>query len=379
MMLTTSMLLGLLAVPAAPDEGPPRPPPPRPADVERAKGLYQAGAAAYAKGQYLVAIDAFDAALLVVRRPTVVFSLAQAERLQYFVDGTPARLERAVDLYREYLRSQPQGARRDHAGQHLATLVPLLERVRLDADTQAGPVPPRLIVSSTTPGARAQVGAQEPQPVPASFELSPGPVTVVVSAPGHDDATRALALKPGTSVAVNVELTPHPGRLVVARGPLSTVTVDGAVVDDGVQRLAPGRHRVRVTGHSRATHDETVTVNSDELVEVNAAQPVNAQTWLGLITAGLGGAVALGAGVPLGVVAAAELEAASLERTATEVRALTVDESAHHGDLEVRRDTAARAAVVMVAVGAAAMVAGALLVALDFPVGGGGEAEGEVE
>jgi len=53
--------------------------------VERAKASFKAGAAAYAAGEYLAAIQALDAAYSQTPIPAIAFSLAQAERKQYFV------------------------------------------------------------------------------------------------------------------------------------------------------------------------------------------------------------------------------------------------------------------------------------------------------
>ena len=62
-------------------------------------------------------------------KSAILFSTAQAYRRQYFVDREPAKLKRAVDLYRQYVGEVAQGGRRDDAVQHLSDLEPLLARV----------------------------------------------------------------------------------------------------------------------------------------------------------------------------------------------------------------------------------------------------------
>lgn len=58
-------------------------------DVEQAKTLFNAGAQAFNVGKFSAAIQAFDAAYALAPRPAILFSLAQAQRRQYFVDRSP--------------------------------------------------------------------------------------------------------------------------------------------------------------------------------------------------------------------------------------------------------------------------------------------------
>src|SRR6187399_1040248 len=80
-----------------------------------AKNFFKAGAAAYTAGDYLAAIQALDAAYRLTPLPGVAFSLAQAERRQYFVSREPAHLVRAIELYRVYLKQVASGGRRADA------------------------------------------------------------------------------------------------------------------------------------------------------------------------------------------------------------------------------------------------------------------------
>ena len=73
-----------------------------PESVEQAKEYFRAGAQAYAVGQYQVALQAFEQAYALAPRPAVLFSMAQAERRQYFVDQKTEHLEKAIRMFREY-------------------------------------------------------------------------------------------------------------------------------------------------------------------------------------------------------------------------------------------------------------------------------------
>src|SRR4051794_3084418 len=81
-------------------------------DLDRAKASFQAGATAYAAGEYLAAIQALESAYALTPLPAIAFSLAQAERRQYFVAHEPPYLLRALELYRRYLDQVPTGGRR---------------------------------------------------------------------------------------------------------------------------------------------------------------------------------------------------------------------------------------------------------------------------
>src|SRR6185503_11462520 len=96
-------VLALICVFASPSfaDAPASPPSASQGEVEqRAKDLYDAGSEAYRAGRYLVAIEAFREARALATRPTLTFSLAQAYRLQYFVDGDAKALEQAIAMYR---------------------------------------------------------------------------------------------------------------------------------------------------------------------------------------------------------------------------------------------------------------------------------------
>src|SRR5262249_49982115 len=58
-------------------------------DVEQAKNYFNAGATAYAAGQFVAAAQAFDQAYKLAPRPAILFSMAQAERRQYVIDSRP--------------------------------------------------------------------------------------------------------------------------------------------------------------------------------------------------------------------------------------------------------------------------------------------------
>src|SRR5450432_522752 len=116
-------------------------------DVEQAKALFLAGAAAYEKHEYGAAIQAFEGAQRLAPRAPIVFSLAQAHRRQFYVDGNADHQRAAIDLFRDYIKQVPTGGRHDDAMRALQELGALAPQHTHDVASVS-------INSSGTPGAR---------------------------------------------------------------------------------------------------------------------------------------------------------------------------------------------------------------------------------
>ena len=284
---------------------------PDPAAVERARELYQAGSAAYEATRYAVAVEAFEEAYRLAPRPTVMFSLAQAQRLQYFLDGDAARLRRAVELYRRYADGVGDGGRRDDAIQHLRDLVPLMQRDGGGADA-----PARLIVSTDAPGATARVDEGEARAIPATFQVSPGARRLTVAAPEFVSRVIETTAVGGSTVALNVTLTPEPGALTVDAPAGARVEIDGRSLGSAPVApvlLAPGRHRVVVVDAGRVPFVQSVVLGRAEAVTIVAPLEVTGQRVAAGSLFGVAGALVVGAGVAAGFALDAEAEAQVIE------------------------------------------------------------------
>jgi hypothetical protein len=343
--------------------------------VEQARDLYQAGSRAYEQGSYPVAIRAFEEARRLVKQPAVTFSLAQAYRLQYFVDGDAEKLARAVELYRAYLEEVPQGGRRDHAAQHLSTLAPMLERVRAGQAGDAGAAAEaaqkgQIIVSSAVAGSTARLDGGDPEPIPAAFEVDAGTHRVLVEAASHQAKTVEAVAVTGGVVALNVELDPLPGHVTVHAPEGASVAIDGRVL--GVSPLPEalevpaGRHLVAVTDRGRDPFLQQLELDRGEAVEVNAALEPSGQRIASYSLFGVAGALAVGAGVATGLMFDRQSDAESLEKT-LDAKGLSVDEADRYGDLESERDDFANMAIGLGAASAAVGITGLLLWIFDTP------------
>jgi len=276
------------------------------ADVDRAKDSFRVGAAAYAAGEYLAAITALDSAYALAPLPAIAFSLAQAERRQYFVDRKPEHLTRSAALFRRYLEQVPTGGRRADAIDALAQLAPLLA-APAPALTAAPPRAPstRLLVIAETPGARVWIDDTE---LVGTFirEVEPGKHRVVVRAPGFHEARRDVVAVPGELIPVSMALAELPGTLEIAAPLDAEIFVDGAFASLGGARVvlsvSSGTHRVSAvqTGYRTSTQEVELERGGREKLRFElepTAQRITSNVLL------VGGAVALGAGTALAVLA----------------------------------------------------------------------------
>jgi len=280
---------------------------PTPTDTERAKDWFKAGAAAYAAGDYPAAIQALDAAYALTPLPPIAFSVAQAERRQYFVDRRPEHLTRSVALFRRYLEDVPAGGRRADAIDALSQLEPLLVQqassVTAPLVTAARERSTRILVLCETPGARISVAGVEPGPSPLIREVTPGAHAVVVAAPGYRDSQRDVVAVQGELVPITVSLSELPSRLALSTPPDAEVYVDGVLVSQGgspVLELPSGKHRVSVAekGHrveTRVVELERGQIASESFTLEPTKQRLTSHALL------IGGAVTLGAGAALSV------------------------------------------------------------------------------
>jgi len=218
--------------------------------VEEAKTFFKAGAAAYTAGDYLAAIQALDAAYRLTPLPAIAFSLAQAERRQYFVSRERPHLERAVALYRKYLAEVPSGGRRADATDALSQLEPIAisQGVELagpdGAARDAGRT--RLLVSSSAPSAKVSLDGGTAAASPFIAEVNPGEHLVQVEAPGYFPSERRVTAVAGALLPVEIELQRRPARLIVQAVPTVDVYVDGEFVGKAGKsttfELPSGRH-----------------------------------------------------------------------------------------------------------------------------------------
>ncbi|MFL5306724.1 MAG: hypothetical protein ACJ8F1_16020 [Polyangia bacterium] len=287
-------------------------------DLERAKLSFQAGATAYAAGDYLAAIQALESAYARTPLPAIAFSLAQAERRQYFVAHDPEHLLRAIELYRRYVDQVPAGGRRADALDALSELEPLALAVRgtnppghgaaaggTEA-VQGAPVaqrPTRLMITADVPGVALSLDGGPPAPSPLIREVDPGAHSVQASADGFASVSRQVTAVAGELIPASLSLPEKPSTLTVAAPDKAEVYVDGTLASRTGGRvtlqLASGPHRVTVAQKGRRVEDRALTLGRGTSADltVNLSATRQRQVSLGLL---IGGATTFVAGAVLG-------------------------------------------------------------------------------
>ena len=248
-------------------------------ELERAKDSFKAGAAAYAAGDYLAAIQALDAAYQLTPLPAIAFSLGQAERRQYFVDHARPHLDRAISLFRHYIDVAPAGSRRADALDALSQLEPLaaaqprpngVAAVRSSEAARRT----RVLITSEARGARLSLDGSTAVASPLIREVEPGKHYVTVEAPGFHATQRELTAIAGELVLTQVALRERPSILSIWTSADADIYVDGAYTSpggDGVTlQLPSGKHRIAVAqnGHRVALREVSLARGEAQTIRV---------------------------------------------------------------------------------------------------------------
>lgn len=344
--------------------------------LEQARTFFNAGAQAYEKGNYPAAIQAFEAAYALVKRPTLMFSIAQAQRHQYYLDKDRAVLDAAIESYHAYLKLAPDGNRRGDVAEALAELEPLRAKLaaadpaEAPAPAQTTPPKTRLMVSTTTRGARVSVDGGKQGEMPLIAEVKPGKHRIQVTADGYFPEERQVSAAEGGVVALDIPLRPRPATLTVTTAPGADVSVDGRLV--GVTPLAaplrvePGRHLIAVSKNGHRPYVEELELGNGEQRELSPAMEQTPQRIAShvLLGAGIAGIAAGGACATVAFLKDRDAQAIQDQRKTGNISFQDVDE---YDRLRSERDTWRLAAGISLGAGAAVATTGLLLRAFDTP------------
>jgi len=238
-----------------------------------AKRLFDAGSLFYARGQYPPAIRAFEEAMRQVPLPAIGFSLAQAIRLQYFVDHDAAKLRRAIELYRGYIAATPAGGRRGDAVSMIAELEPILhrldsERVRAEPVKPAPPSPTELLVTSSVEGAMVSIDGGAESELPLDAVVSAGAHQIRVTHPDYFPASERATAVEGRLVTVEVALKPRPALLALSGDEGVELSLDGRVLAKTPVaipvELEAGQYHLRFSRSGREPLEQTIDLSRGE-------------------------------------------------------------------------------------------------------------------
>lgn len=341
-----------------------------PADVEKAKTFFTAGAQAYDRGDFVGAIQAFERANQLAPRPAILFSIAQAYRRQYYVDGKPDTLRAAVKNYREYLKQAPDGNRKADASQALAELGPVADR--LGEGGGGGPIAraTRVSIGSNAPGAVVTMDGNASSPAPFIRDVTPGDHTFVVTAEGWVTKSETFKVAEGDFSAHEIQLKELPGKLYITTQSGAQVLVDGRIVGSApfpsYVEVDPGVRQVAISHNGYEPVVRDVEIGRGETKNLEVSLSMTGQRKLSRILLVGSGAGALTAVVLLGVSVGNEGIAKDL-RDKRERQGLDAAELARYEAARNDRNTWLAGSLITFGMGAAIGATGMLLFLFDQP------------
>ncbi len=352
--------------------------------MDQAKIQFNAGAQAYSAGKYAEAITAFEEAYNLVPpgnakvRTPILFSLAQAERKQYYATNRAAEpLRRAVQHYQQYLAEK--GTRTADATDALQELMPAYDKLQ-----DKGPVAP--VTASTTPeaskkaritiyvavesGAKVAIDRGPLQDAPFIGELEPGRHHVRVVADGYFDVDQDILGEAGQRTTLEVPMQERPGQVSIETVRSGEVFIDGRYVANtplGRPLDVPaGLHVVSVASNGAKLFSHEVMVERGKPTTVRAVFERSGQRTASWVLLGTGATALLFSGVATLVSLRQEGKAKDL-LDAQSRRNLTQDELARYGSAANARDAWRNAAIVTASVGTGIALAGAGFYVFDKP------------
>ena len=356
---------------------------------EEAELFFRAGEQAFNAGQYLVAEQAFEQAYEILPLPAIIFSRAQASRLQYFVDKDVTHLLLAIELYRKYIQEVAQGGRRDDAATSLAELEVLRDRlqregrlksrrdslVEVEAKTQ-------LMITTQVEGATASIDGKSGA-TPLILEVKPGNHRVEVQAHGHFAASQQATSVAGRLVVIEVALQPMPARLTVHAEAGASIHVDGrAMAMTPLSRpleVPAGKHFVAVTRRGRYPWARELELEHGNALDVRTRLETTSQRRISYWVLGASGlSLAATGGVGMLAYRADGDLAKLLERY--ELGGISEDEAAAIRAAESRRDTRLQITYALIGASVVTALTGGLLYWFDTPqISTAGMSTGDVD
>jgi len=164
------------------------------ASSKDAKKIYEEATAAFGLGKYAIAAERYEAAFAIRPDPALLYNAAQSFRLA-------GNKQRALELYRNYVRLYSDGSNADDARGHVAALKKELEE---GAGAHPAPVSPVTPLAPAMPPPVASV-PPAPAPVPAAVPPAPAPgngVAMLTTSGAPSDEQRPLTRKVWFWVAV---------------------------------------------------------------------------------------------------------------------------------------------------------------------------------
>lgn len=177
----------------------------RAADEEEAKIHFDKAQMAYKLGKYAEAIREYEAAYRAMPDPAFLFNIAQSHRQQYRLDRRAKHLQRALTLYKSYLREMPQAPNKQTVQKIIEELKSLLTAV--EDQTQDEKKKARLMLrGDQAQGAQVTLDDKAAGTIPLSVEVEPGVHLVKVTKEGYEPWSTSVNVEPGGKLDLPVML-----------------------------------------------------------------------------------------------------------------------------------------------------------------------------
>lgn len=338
------------------------------------QAAFRVGVQAFRANRFAVAAQTFEQAYEADPRPETAFSIAQANRLQYYRDRISWRVQRALQLYQVYLEKLPSGPRARDALDRIGELEPILGELRRRGELVPYVVPAKTQVVIGADGiesAKVTIDGRIVQ-LWEPVDVAPGTHEVVVEADGFEPARRRVVIALGRFLPVDVTLRAKPGRLTVRSEEGATVHVDGRRIGAlplAPSAISPGTHFLSVTRRGRVAWNDVITIGRDQALVVDAALEPSGQRRAAWWVLGAGVAVGSAAGATALWAYAARRDANALDDKRKNLTATPADLARYNQRVA---DTRFRSNVAVgLGIGAAAIVVvGAGLWWFDSPTPG---------
>lgn len=351
--------------------------PPTQEEQDRARTFFNAGAQAYAAARYADAARSFQQAYELAPRPQLAFSLAQAERKEFFASSDASYLRRAIQHYKEYVDATPTGGRRSEALESKADLEARL--ARLDPREAAATAAPtaaaekrkaRVTVYSPTPGASASLDNGPPQVLPYFGDLGPGKHKVRVFADGFFDEEREVSGDTVGDQPLDLPLKERPSPVTVVLDRSGDIYVDGRIVATTPLatpfEVAPGPHVISVAVVGKRPFSQEVTLAHGKPLRIEPKLETSTQRIVAWSFLGAGAATIVTGGV-FGILALGQESRANDIAAAREVGNIEGDRLLAYNRSIERRDDFRTVSIITMSVGAAVALGGAFLFFVDKP------------
>ncbi|MCA9671349.1 MAG: PEGA domain-containing protein [Myxococcales bacterium] len=177
----------------------------RAGDAEEAKLHFNEAETAYRLGKYEKAIAEYEAAYKALPDAAFLFNIAQSYRQQYLIDKKVGNLQRALALYKTYLRESKTPPNRTMVLKLIEELKSVLQAVQSESNRQ--PKQGKLIVDGASArGAAVSIDGKHVGTAPLTRELSPGSYLLKVEREGYAPWSTTVSVAAGATVQVPVTL-----------------------------------------------------------------------------------------------------------------------------------------------------------------------------